>query len=112
MEKARLNTQLYQKMYAEQERYKSELMNMESAEILNHAYDYVTREDILLSMEYNDLSPKLAKALLKSDTPLADVLVKWESWQTNYMDHIWDAVVATANDVIRADVVKTVKAER
>ena len=106
METARLNTQLYQKMYAEQERYKSELMTMESAEILNHAYEYVTREDILLSMEYNDLSPKMAKALLKSDTPLADVFVKLESWQNNYIDHIWDAVVATADDVVRADSVK------
>ena len=112
METARLNTQLYQKMYAEQERYKSELINMEPAEILNHAYEYVTREDILLSMEYNDLSPKMAKALLKSDTPLADVFVKWESWQTNYMDHVWDVVVATANDVVRADAVKSMKAER
>lgn len=41
--------------------------------VLNHAYEYTFREDILLSMEYNDLSPRQAKALLKSPTPLEDV---------------------------------------
>ena len=47
---------------------------------MNHAYEYTCREDILLSLEYNDLSPRQAKALLKSPIPLADVFKKWDSW--------------------------------
>ena len=34
------------------------------------------REDLLLSLEYNDLSEKQCRALLKSKTPLADLFEK------------------------------------
>ena len=103
MTQAVLNTQLYQKMFAEQEQFKEELMQLPPGEILQKAYEYVCREDILLSLEYNDLSPKQAKALLKSPTPLADVFKKWDSWEGNHhMENIWNAVEAHANEVVRA----------
>lgn len=99
-----LNTQLYQKMYAEQEQYKAYLLTLPPAEILDQANEYICREDILLSLEYNDLSPRQAKALLKSPTPLADVFKKWDSWEDNHhMENIWNAVEARANEVVRAD---------
>ena len=74
-----LNTALYQKMFDEQEAYRSELLSMSPEQILEHAYAYTVREDVLLSMEYNDLSDSQAKELLKSKTPLADIFSKWES---------------------------------
>lgn len=105
MTQAKLNTQLYQKMFTEQEKYKEWLRTLTPEEIMNRAYEYTSREDILLSMEYNDLSPRQAAALLKSPTPLADVFKAWEKWETNHMDNIWNAVVARANEVVRADFV-------
>ena len=80
MTQAVLNTQLYQKMFSEQAHFKDWLLTQTPEEVLNHAYEYTCREDILLSLEYNDLSPRQAKALLKSPTPLADVFKKWDSW--------------------------------
>ena len=68
MTNAELNTALYQKMFAEQETYREWLLSQPSEEILNHTYEYTVREDILLSMEYNDLPDAQAKALLKSPT--------------------------------------------
>lgn len=104
MTQAVLNTQLYQKMFAEQEQFKAELMQLPPGEIPKQAYEYVCREDILLSLEYNDLSPRQAKALLKSPTPLADVFKKWEASEDNHhMENIWNAVEARANEVVRAD---------
>ena len=104
MTQAVLNTQLYQKMFSEQAHFKDWLMSQTPEEVLNHAYEYTCREDILLSLEYNDLSPKQAKALLKSPTPLADVFKKWDSWEDNHhMENIWSAVEARANEVVRAD---------
>ena len=103
MTQAVLNTQLYQKMFAEQEQFKAELIQLPPGEILKQAYEYVCREDILLSLEYNDLSPRQAKALLKSPTPLADVFKKWDSLDDNRMENIWNAVEARANEVVRAD---------
>ena len=105
MTQAKLNTQLYQKMFAEQEKYKDWLRTLTPDEVMNHAYEYTCREDILLSLEYNDLSPKQAAALLKSPSPLADVFKKWEKQETNHMDDIWNTVEARANEVVRADFV-------
>lgn len=98
-----LNTALYHKMFAEQERYKAYLLTVSPHEVLQQAYEYVCWEDILLSLEYNDLTDAQAKALLKSDTPLADVFAKWESWETDRMSQIWDCVECRANEVLRAD---------
>ena len=78
MTNAELNTALYQKMFAEQETYREWLLSQPSEEVLNHTYEYTVREDILLSMEYNDLPDAQAKALLKSPSPLADVFRDWE----------------------------------
>ncbi len=85
MTQAKLNTQLYQKMFAEQEKFKGWLLTLSPEEVLNHAYEYTCREDILLSLEYNDLSPRQAKALLKSSTALADVFKKWEGLYPHIM---------------------------
>ena len=104
MNQAKLNTQLYQKMFAEQKPYRAGLLLMLPTEIPNHAYEYVCRENILLSLEYNDLSSRQALALLKSPTPLADVYKKLENTGGSIkMDCIWNTVATRANEVVRAD---------
>ena len=65
-----LNTALYQKMFDEQERFRDELLSMSPAEVLDHAYEYTVREDLLLTLEYHDLEDGQAKALLKLKEPL------------------------------------------
>ena len=70
-----LNTQLYQKMFAEQSQFRDWLLSQPPEEILNHAYEYVVREDIVLSLEENDLLDKQCEALLTSPCPLGDVFV-------------------------------------
>lgn len=44
------NTQLYQKMYDSQEKYRDWLLSQPPEEILNHCYEYTIREDILMSI--------------------------------------------------------------
>ena len=73
-----LNTALYQKMFAEQEKYRDWLLSQPASEVLNHTYEYTVREDIILSLEYNDLSDKQCNALLKSPCPLDDVFKDFE----------------------------------
>lgn len=79
-----LNTALYQKMFAEQQQYREWLMNQPPGEILNHCYEYTVREDIVLALEYHDLSDKQCKALLKSPSPLADVFKDFEKRETDH----------------------------
>ena len=78
------NTALYQKMFAEQEVFRDWLKGQSPEEILNHAYEYTVREDILLSLEYHHLSDAQADALMKSPSPLADVFRDFEKWETDH----------------------------
>ena len=45
------NTALYEKMAAEQDKFRDWLKSQPPEEILNHAYEYTVREDILMAME-------------------------------------------------------------
>ena len=49
---------LYEKMNNEQNSYRKWLLSQQPAEILNHTYEYTTREDILMCMEELSLQPK------------------------------------------------------
>lgn len=94
-----LNTALYEKMFAEQEQYREWLLGQPPEEILNYTYEYTVREDILMSLEYHDLSDSQAQALMLSPSPLADVFKEWENRETDYMDNIWDTIQGRANEV-------------
>ena len=87
-----LNTRLYEKMFAEQEQFRDWLLSQPPAEILNHAYEYTVREDILMSLEYHDLEDSQARALLKSGKPLKQIFERWEDKETSHMENIWDTV--------------------
>ncbi|WP_343286701.1 DUF3848 domain-containing protein [Flavonifractor sp. An91] len=87
-----LNTRLYEKMFAEQEQFRDWLLSQPAAEILNHAYEYTMREDILMSLEYNDLEDSQARALLKSGKPLKQIFERWENKETSHMENVWDTV--------------------
>ena len=97
-----LNTALYKKMFAEQDAFRSWLLEQTPEEILRHAYDYVMREDILLSLEYNDLSDRYASVLLDMDKPLAAIFNKLEHTESPHMEHVWDCVEQCAKDTLEA----------
>ena len=97
-----LNTALYKKMFAEQKDYKDWLLSQPAEVILRNAYDYVMREDILLSLEYNDLSDRYASVLLDMDKPLAAIFSKLEHTESPHMEHVWDCVEQCAKDTLEA----------
>ena len=113
MTNAMLNTQLYQKMYAEQEQYKAYLLTLPPAEILDLANEYICRENILIAIENNDLNNARAKALLKSSTPLADVYNKYACWEHGrQQEEIWNAVEVRSGEVLRAELAASQRTER
>ena len=57
------NARLYEKMKAEQDKYRDWLLHQEPSEILNHTYEYTMREDIVMCMEELELEPEKARAL-------------------------------------------------
>ena len=96
------NTTLYRQMFTEQEQFRDWLLAQPPEEILNHAYEYVMREDILLSLEHNDLTDAQAAALLASPAPLADVYKELDYVESSHMEEVWSCVVDRANIVLDA----------
>ncbi|MBP3647947.1 MAG: DUF3849 domain-containing protein [Clostridia bacterium] len=96
------NTALFNKMTAEQEQYKAELLLKSPQEILNSAYEYALREDILFSMDTADLTNEQAEALLQTETPLNDIVQTIDNLETSYMDMVREGVEQRANEVLAA----------
>ena len=63
-----LNTALYEKMAAEQDKYRDWLKSQPPAEVLNHAYEYTVREDIVMAMEELELTDAQARFSMLSRT--------------------------------------------
>lgn len=69
-----LKEQLIEKMEAEFEHFHSWLLEQPPEEILDLAYDYLTKQDILMNLEDTELSPAQIETMLRSPCPLEDVL--------------------------------------
>ena len=87
-----LNTALYEKMAAEQDKFRDWLKSQPPEEVLNHAYEYTIREDIVMAIEELELTDTQAQALLESSLPLADVYRYFEKLETGHMDVIRDSI--------------------
>lgn len=99
-------------MFAEQERYRQHLLTLPPEEILDSAYEYTIREDILLSLEYNDLTNKQCQALLQSEHPLQDAFNAWEHHESPHMEELQSAIEDRANAMIQAAKTKARREER
>lgn len=87
-----INDKLYQKMQEEQAEYRAWLLTLPANEVLIHAYDYVLRANILITMEYNDLPDEQAAALLQSKQPLKELFEMWRDRDGIPADAFLDAV--------------------
>lgn len=96
------HTALFDKMTAEQERYEQQLLKLSQKEILENAYEYALRCDILFSFENNELTDEQAEALLQTDTPLNDIVQTIENLEASYNEMVWDGVENRADEVIAA----------
>jgi len=98
-----LNTALYKKMFAELEQFKTELSTQPFHVILDHAYEYCIKSDILLSVEDRDLTDAYCSALLKSDKPLDAVFQVYDGRVTDHMEHVFDCLEECAEGIIQKE---------
>ena len=99
-ENEKLNQQLYEKLSADQDKYRDWLTSQPPEEILNHAYEYTVREDILMALEYMDLPADKAQALLSSNAPLDEIYNDFSQIEGDHMDIIRGCIETRANDLI------------
>ncbi len=97
MNETNYNDLLYEKMKAEQDKFRGWLLTKSPSEILNHTYEYTMREDILMCMEALELEPEKARALLRSPCPLSDVYKEFRDRETEHMDTIRDSIETEAD---------------
>ena len=91
-------SRLYERMAAEQQKYKEWLLGQPP--------------NVILEMEVLELTDAQTAALLRSRTPLADVYRAWERTETHHMDDVRDVIEARADTVIRAEKEKGQREER
>ena len=102
-EKQDYNKALYEKMDAAQEEYRQWLLSQPPTEILDHAYEYTMREDILCCMDVDHLTNAQAKALLRSQDPLADVYKHFSKKDASYMNEMVDSLQSCAKAMQRKE---------
>lgn len=98
-----LQNALTEKLTMEQNQYREWLLSLPPEEILDHAYEYAIREDIVLATEDEPLSEKQCKALLKLDTPVADIFNDFKKRTTDHMFTIQDTMACCANRLLRKE---------
>ena len=93
MADAELNSKLYAKMSAEQDKFRSWLMDQPPADILNHAVEYTVREDILMEMGVLELPDDQARALLASPDAMSDIYKTFSKMvDTGHMDVVRECI--------------------
>lgn len=83
---AAVNANLYGKMDESFQEFSSWLLKQPPEEILNHAYEYAAKADILAIMETTDLTEVQANALLALDDPLDTIYKDFGDSSSNSMD--------------------------
>mgnify|MGYP004512285345 FL=1 len=88
-----LNSELYKKMSAEQDKFRGWLLDQPPADILLHAVEYTVREDILMEMEALELPDDQARALLASPDAMSDIYKTFSKMaDTGHMDVVRESI--------------------
>ena len=83
-----------------QKRYHEWLLEQDPQEILNHAYEYCLRNDILLTLEYDDISAEQAQVLLQQTDPLSEIFSAYERDSTEQRTAIISCIENRADELI------------
>ena len=94
-------SQLYERMLAEQDKYRDWLLTQSPEEVLNHCYGYAMREDILMVFENSEIDEKHAKVLLEKGITLSDIYDDFMDLETDHMQDIRNTIEDRANKIIR-----------
>ena len=105
MDTEKLNMELYRKMAAEQDKFRTWLVEQPPTDILLHAVEYAVREDILMEMETLELSADQVRALLASPDATADIYKTFSKMaDTGHMDMVRESIEDRANTLIQSGI--------
>ena len=104
MDTEKMTEMLFEKMSAEQDKYRDWLLAQPPEEILNHTFEYTARQDILMAVQDNTLDTAQLEALLKSPSPLADVYKDFSKLDSSdQMETIQTCIADRADRTLQAE---------
>ena len=86
-----LNTALYKKVFAEQEKYREWLLSQPPDEILNHCYEYTVREDIVLALE---------ESTMRSREISASIIIQNLAQLKALFEKQWESIVGNCDEFL------------
>ena len=93
--------QLLTKMHSEFAEYEAWLLQQPASVILENAFQYTTKQDILMHAESVDLSPAQLETLLRSRAPLEEVFETYRNTDSDFlMIEMHDAMETCADDAM------------
>ena len=93
--------QLLTKMHSEFAEYEAWLLQQPASVILENAFQYTTKQDILMHAESVDLSPAQLETLLHSRAPLEEVFETYRNTDSDFlMIEMHDAMETCADDTM------------
>ena len=96
------NQLLYDKMKSEYDEFISDLSTKSPKEIIDHSYEKVFKEEILIICESSDRTQEEAKALYQQKRPLDFLYQEWLHNEYSYMDMVRDTVDDGAKSAVKA----------
>ena len=95
------NQLLYDKMQAEYDQFISDLSTKSPNEIIDHSYEKVFKEEILIIWESSNRTSEEAKALYQQKRPLDFLYQEWLHNEYSYMDMVRDTVDDGAKSAVK-----------
>ena len=96
-----LQTRLYEKARAEQDKFIDNLLQKLPQEVMDASYEKVMRDDILMLFESDFLDAKQIKELLRLEYPLSTCYNEWLKNDFSYMDMLRDTVDDFSKELVK-----------
>ncbi len=95
------NELLYEKVQAEYDAFIEELKRMTPEQVIERAYEKVTKENMVMVIQENDLEPSEAKALFREKYPLDRMYQEWIDTDVSEMQMLKDSIDDTAKKAVK-----------
>lgn len=95
------NELLYEKVQAEYDAFIEELKRMTPEQVIDRAYEKVTKENMVMVIQENNLEPSEAKALCREKYPLDRMYQEWLDTDVSEMQMLKDSIDDTAKKAVK-----------
>lgn len=96
-----IQTRLYEKAAAEHSAFLSKIQMLPGHQAIEHAYEKVIKDDLLICLESCEMPDKEAKALFRLKEPLDEMYREWLDNDFSHMDMLRETISDLAKKEIR-----------